>query len=73
LKRDLGDAAKAFQLDREAFPDGDIQRSNSLWLWPSSFSGLGSVLSQVPKGEGVQFHDILYTLSLEILYTFARA
>jgi len=27
----------------------------------------------VPKGEGVQFHDILYTLSREILYTSARA
>jgi len=29
--------------------------------------------SPVPKSEGVQFHDILYTLSREILYTSARA
>jgi hypothetical protein len=26
-----------------------------------------------PRSLAVQFHDILYTLSLEILYTFARA
>ena len=35
-------------------------------------SRMGFVVPRVPKSEGVQFHDILYTLSLEILYTSAR-
>jgi hypothetical protein len=34
---------------------------------------MGFVVSRVPKCKGVQFHDILYTLSLDMLYTSAQA
>ena len=37
------------------------------------FACMRFVVSQVPKSQGVQFHDTLYTLFLEIFYTSVRA
>ena len=42
------------------------------WVWHPAPGTLAFLLSQVSK-TSVQFHDILYTLFREMLYTSARA
>ena len=41
--------------------------------WETSYKGTGHLAGRktLITGGFVQFHDILYTLSLDILYTFA--